>query len=204
MKTIILDGHKFTKTQDRKYYYNSTLRKHLHQYVYEKEYGKVKKGNEVHHKDFNTENNDISNLEEITSLDHHEIHKNNMSEDVKKKLRKNMIENVVPKAVAWHKSEEGKKWHKKNYERNKEVLRRKISTICECCGKEYTATDNGNGKFCSNKCKSKNRRDKKLDDVIKKCIVCGNEFSSNKYYNTQTCCGSCSAILGHHKDDFAS
>ena len=59
MKTIIIDGFKFTMTGGKKYHYNSALRKHLHQYIWEKENGSIPEGHEIHHIDMDTTNNKV-------------------------------------------------------------------------------------------------------------------------------------------------
>lgn len=46
----------------------------LAKFIYEQEYGRIPKGYEVHHKDFNRNNNDISNLIAISKEEHQKIH----------------------------------------------------------------------------------------------------------------------------------
>ena len=65
--------------------------------------------------------------------------------------------------------------------------------VCDQCGKEYMGEK---GRFCSNSCKSKWRRESGIDDEIRKCIVCDEEFSVNKYSDTVTCSRSCGRTLG--------
>jgi endogenous inhibitor of DNA gyrase (YacG/DUF329 family) len=69
--------------------------------------------------------------------------------------------------------------------------------ICECCGKEFEININSasHTRFCSNKCKSKWRRDSGLDDIIKICPICGKEFKTNKYSKTKTCSRECGGIF---------
>lgn len=45
-----------------------------HVFVWEKHYGKIPKGYQVHHKDRNPANNDINNLQLVTPLEHKRIH----------------------------------------------------------------------------------------------------------------------------------
>lgn len=181
MKTIIIDGRRFTLSAGKNYHYNSSLRKHLHQYIWEKENGPIPKGYEIHHIDGNTMNNDITNLMMVTIQEHKEIHSNNMSEERIDYLRKNLNENARPKAIEWHKSKEGSKWHKKHYETTKVKLHAKHEFKCECCGEVFESVNNGINRFCSNKCKSKFRRMNGLDNVTRICVTCGKEFSTNKY-----------------------
>lgn len=45
-----------------------------HRLVWEKYYGKIPDGYQIHHIDFNKTNNDISNLQLVTPLEHKRIH----------------------------------------------------------------------------------------------------------------------------------
>lgn len=201
MKIIIMDGFKFTLVNGKKYHYNSTLRKYLHQYVWEKENGAIPEGYEIHHIDRNTTNNNIENLQLVTKEEHHEIHKIlSWDEDRREWARKNLELNARPKASEWHGSEEGLEWHKKQYNRCKEKLHKKETFKCECCGKKFEGTANGVNRFCSNKCKSKFRRDSGIDDEYRICKVCGKKFKTNKYSKAKTCSRSCANKLRKLKD----
>lgn len=195
MKTIIEDGRRFTLSGDKKYHYNSSLRKHLHQYIWEKHNGDVPKGYEIHHIDFDTTNNDISNLIMLTIKEHKEIHRNNISQERLEFLRSNLSENARPKASEWHKSANGVKWHKEHYETMKNKLHKKEIMTCECCNKAFEGVANGSNRFCSNKCKSKFRRDNGLDNIKRVCVTCGKEFEINKYSKTINCSRSCSSKM---------
>lgn len=68
---IMYDGIKFTPSGHG--YYRATSRtRHisLHRYKYEKEIGIIPEGYDIHHKDWNKQNNDIKNLECISKSDH--------------------------------------------------------------------------------------------------------------------------------------
>lgn len=45
-----------------------------HSIIWEKHYGKIPLGMQIHHKDFNKENNIISNLQLVTPLEHKRLH----------------------------------------------------------------------------------------------------------------------------------
>ena len=196
MKTIILDGYKFTKTGNKKYHYNSTLRKYLHQYIWEKENGSIPKGYEIHHIDQNTDNNSIENLCLLSIKEHQEIHKElSWNEERRERARNNLNKKARPKAKEWHRSEKGKEWHKKHYERMKDKLFIEKEFECEYCKKKYKAINNNTNRFCSNKCKSAWRRKSGIDDVEKVCEICGSKFKTNKYSKTKTCSRSCANRL---------
>ena len=74
---IIYDNIKFYSNGNG--YYKNKNGKHLHRYIWEKYNGKIPEGYVVHHKDHNKSNNNISNLEMISDLEHrheHDIRKN--------------------------------------------------------------------------------------------------------------------------------
>ena len=66
-KYIEYDGLKFCRDDKTGYYLNSTIRKRLHRYVWEKERGEIPEGYHIHHIDKNKANNDISNLALISA-----------------------------------------------------------------------------------------------------------------------------------------
>lgn len=148
------DGYKFRKDKKTGYWLCSTLRKRLHVYIYEKYNGAVPKGMQVHHIDHNKDNNDISNLKLLTRKEHDKIHYEEMSAEEKERRRKNLELNARPKAIEWHKSENGKEWHLKHYEQVKEKLHKKHKFKCEICNKEFESSQI-RSRFCSNVCKSK-------------------------------------------------
>ena len=52
---------------------------YLHREVWKKINGEISEGFDIHHKDENTKNNDIDNLELISKKDHHHKHKEQSS-----------------------------------------------------------------------------------------------------------------------------
>ena len=167
----------------------------MHRYVWYFYNGEIPKGYHVHHKDGDKANNSIDNLECIDGYEHlsqHTLERMHNGEiDVKANLDKARIY-----ASIWHGSEEGRKWHS---EHSKEVWKNMPVTtkICDCCGKEFEININSasHTRFCSNKCKSKWRRDNGLDNVTKICPICGKEFTISKYSKTKTCGKECGRKL---------
>ena len=186
------DGIKFILT-DKGYYRHNGLRKYMHRYVWEYYNGKIPKGYEVHHIDFDRSNNDISNLQLLTRAEHRKLHADLLTEQQREWRRQNMERSARPKAVEWHKSESGLEWHSEHVKQQHENGSFKRNLVCINCGKEYVGTlyKNGGNSFCSNACKSAYRRKNKLDCIERKCIICGNTFMTNKYRPAQTCSRSC-------------
>ena len=71
---IIIDDFKFTINRDGYYECTTCDRLMLHNYNWEKINGKIPKGYEIHHIDFNKINNKIENLQLVTPSEHTKIH----------------------------------------------------------------------------------------------------------------------------------
>src|SRR5690606_24291069 len=100
----------------------------------------------------------------------------------------------IAKAPEWHRSKEGIEWHKQHAKNNNWGVFDLPEKECEKCNKEYKPKTS-HSKFCSNKCKSAWRRESGVDDVKKKCPVCGIEFTRNKYRRSEACSISCGRKL---------
>ena len=191
MSTQKFDGITFV-SDERGYYYNSTHGKiYMHRYVWEYYNGPIPKNHEIHHIDFDRSNNDISNLQLMTKSEHRKIHADLLTDEQREWKRNNLNEKARPKAIEWHKSEEGRQWHREQLSMQRELGIFKHKLICTNCGKTYVGEVNGPNTFCSNACKSAYRRrsGKNLEERI--CVVCGNPFMTDKYKNAKTCSRSC-------------
>lgn len=82
MKIIEFDNKIFKQLGDY-YCYGLTS---LHRYIWEYHNGKIPKNMVIHHKDFNKENNDISNLQLMTEFDHKSLHGKLIKNSGRKKL----------------------------------------------------------------------------------------------------------------------
>src|SRR3990167_10287486 len=89
-----------------KHYKGSRL---LHRIVWEYHNGIIPQKQHIHHKDGDKDNNQIENLQLLPSHYH-------ISMEVKKRsieqMREHMEKNMRPKAILWHKSKEGRLWHR--------------------------------------------------------------------------------------------
>lgn len=182
MEKLIYNNNTFTKMSSG--YYLGRVdgkSKGLHVAIWEHENNtSVPNGHEIHHVDFNRDNNNPENLECLTKSDHCKIHANKSS------FWKNSIVKARSKASDWHKSEEGRKWHKENSKKNWDKIRSNPKNIiCKCCGKEFEALLS-NRVFCSHRCQQK-----KNAKIEKNCKVCDSIFSTNKYRPARTCSRSC-------------
>ena len=160
-------------------------RKRLHVFIWEYFNGQIPKGYEVHHKDHNKSNNEISNLELLSESEHKNIHSVEMTQEQRKQRADNLELKARVKAIEWHKSEKGRDWHKKHYEKIKESLHQRADKCCIVCGNKFSSIKRS--KFCSNKCKSAYRRAAGIDNVERECAICREKFITNKYSQRKYC-----------------
>ena len=160
----------------------------LHREVYKDHFGEIPDGHVVHHIDGDSTNNDPSNLEAVTPEEHIELHDWTDSDPP--------TPQAVEAAAEWHRSEEGREWHRQHWEESLADQFDPVERECDYCGSSFEdRSPDGKGRFCSNNCKTQYRRESGVDDVVKECPVCGEEFATNRYQQSKTCGRSCGAKL---------
>lgn len=194
-KHAIFQGVLFCRDEKTGYYLNSGTSTRLHRAVWESVNGKIPDGYHIHHIDHDKNNNEIENLQLVTSEMHRRIHADELTEEQRENKRQNLNNNARPKASEWHGSKEGITWHKIHYAETKEKLHEKRIFKCAFCGKEYTSEVTGQNRFCSNKCRSAARRQSGVDNEIRKCVCCGKNFITNRYSKGKTCSRLCASRL---------
>lgn len=200
----IFDDLVFRRDKKTGYYLNAKTHKRLHVYVWEHFNGKVPRGCEIHHKDFDKSNNEIGNLQMLTKEEHLRLHGLSWDKERYEKQIDHLNNNARPKASEWHGSESGREWHKEHYEKMKDALYQKKIFVCDNCGKEFEAINHGTNRFCSGACSSAYRRKQGIDNETRICEWCGNEFTTNKYSKAKTCCRSCRNFLRWNKSNSQS
>lgn len=171
----------------------------LHREVYKDHFGAIPDGCDVHHRDGDTSNNDPSNLECLTSEEHQRIHAAASRERGSTPEWREHLERIRPLTVEWHRSEAGRQWHREHGARTWDG-KEPHAAICEHCGAEFaTRATHGNGRFCSNNCKTKWRKASGVDDVERQCAACGSTFTVNRYSATKCCSRSCAWTLRRAK-----
>ena len=193
-EVIVFNGVEYRRMGGRRNYYLSQSKsnagrkgaKGLHVAVWEFYSGQtVPEGYEIHHKDGNPFNNDYSNLECMSRTDHRKATK----QDPEKNRRH--LEKIRDVVNAWHRSEEGRAWHREHARAIK--LEPKIEVVCKCCGKVFLAKKKG-AELCSRACQTKdfNRRHVRTEKRI--CEWCGREFEAGVAYGrngARTCSRTC-------------
>jgi hypothetical protein len=234
MASIKYKGITYSSHKNHKYFYNGLHGRYLHRDIYIEANGPIPEGYHIHHKDGDSLNNSLENLECLTPKQHCAAHSKLAKEDPSKDIYQTRRE--------WQKSEDGVAHHSKLAKNNWEKLKQKILN-CKACGCEYqkyimSKIDNDicypckirakNRKkrirpkkvkikkiipkillnckncgetwdqktskkrlFCSSKCRHYNRLKSKIDNVARKCVMCDNDFSINRYSKTKTCSALC-------------
>ena len=174
-----------------------------HQWVWLNHHFKAPKGYHIHHINDNKSDNRIENLELIKGSRHLGYHmiKHMLDPSKKQKLQK-LCETIRPLTKAWHKSAEGRAWHKFHAIKSNFGNWDPIKYECQECNKEYWSKLKAKGRtrFCSNACKSKWRRHNKLDDIEKKCPICEKVYRTSKYSRSKTCSKICGRIIAKKLD----
>lgn len=201
-ETVIFNGRKFRRYPEsnrrhlRDYFWTSEIKKlkrslSLHQEIWKFSNGDIPKGFEIHHKDRNPLNNDISNLECISHSEHKSKHRGYCSDKKREHLN-----NIRHLANAWHKTKECRELAKKNWDASlgKNFVERNYK--CQRCGKGFVSTVFSKiPKWCSSKCKQANRYQSGATKINQNCIICGIVFLTEKYNPGKTCSFKCRGRL---------
>lgn len=190
-------GYKFTRGEEGTYYRCSKLKKRMHIYVWEYYNGAIPKGYEVHHKDLNKANNDISNLELLTVSEHRKIHASLLTDEQREWKRNNLNTKARPKAIEWHKSEEGLKWHRGIREVKPKVNPHREDLVCSYCGKHYVGErwSKTSATYCSAHCRNMGYKEKHKNDTFSLvCSVCGKQFEGHRR-DLKTCSRICAEAM---------
>lgn len=161
----------------------------LHREVWKHHHGEIPDDHLIHHKDGDPTNNDIENLECITYAEHVDRHPG-------MGLSPSDIQAGIEAAKSWHASDEGREWHSDHWADSLAKAFTEVEKQCDQCGGEFTdRSAQGAGRFCSNACKAKARRERGDDDEERICEICRQPFTVNKYQSTSTCSRRCSGAL---------
>lgn len=170
----------------------------LHREIWKTAHGPIPEGCDIHHKDNNPLNNDLSNLECLTAEEHQARHGNKTKSEEWIVGRTEHLQSVRHLASEWHRSEEGRAWHR---EHAKTVAdqREFVTKVCAHCGVSYQTKDTRTkARFCSSRCKERNSYEDRK--VSLHCAVCGSEFKRPRTSKATHCSMKCAAIGRWNKD----
>jgi hypothetical protein len=128
----------------------------MHRVVWEHFNGKIPDGHHIHHKDGDAGNNGIDNLECLPASTHQHGHKT--TPEALEYAKWHMETRMRPRAIEWHGSEEGLKWHSERGRLNGLIPPKNLYT-CAVCGKQGMAKQK-NKKFCSPVCSQQDFRNR--------------------------------------------
>ena len=191
---IEYNGSKFSKHPKQKYFYATIKgkKKSLHRKTWEDYNGEIPTGYDIHHKDGDQFNNDISNLEIICRKEHARMHGKERAAN-NPEWAKQLAAMGRPGAAKWHGSEDGIKWHLQ-HAANFTFGKFDYGTdTCEQCNGQYTRKTKAT-RFCSNKCKSAWRRHNCPDMAEAQCAKCGTKYQTLKYLPKKYCSKECQPI----------
>ena len=195
---VVYNGYRFVKDKKTGYYLSAKKidgkRERLHRYVYRCEVGDILPGYDVHHVDGDKDNNGPENLRAVLRSKHKAIHAEILKHDESKlaKVRIN-IKKAIKAAPDWHRSQEGREWHTAHGIKSWEGREPRKYTCTEC-GKDFYSIKSfpkGQNTFCSNNCRAAYRRSTGKDKEHRSCIVCGADFTTNKYSKRKFCSRKC-------------
>lgn len=154
------DGVTYHSDKNGQYIYTNKLHKAVYQYYQ----GEIPEGLVVHHKDWNKDNNDVSNLVLLTPSEHSIIHKQEPPEDSPNLFHRKCI--VCDNPFITANSRRNVCSHscamKLNHANKRKNIENKMR-ICKRCGKSFPALESKNGCFCSYACSSYYNRQQKIN-----------------------------------------
>lgn len=146
-------------------YYYQHNGKRLHRAVWKFHNGDIPKGYHIHHKDGDRSNNNIENLELINGREHLARH---MDSPKRKEQARENVKRAIAEAPKWHRSKEGKEWHKQH---GKDVWKDRvpITYYCSYCGKPFETRHKYNedsNRFCCSNHKASFRRRRLRESIV--------------------------------------
>jgi hypothetical protein len=164
--TQYFDGGLYRLWPSEKYW--SRGGKKLHRDVWTSAFGQIPKGCHIHHRDSDPSNNQLSNLECVPANKH-------LSDTWRIRAERGdeghgvFNETARERAAEWHRSEEGRLWHKRHAQRVKSWTKwKREDRPCDHCGTVFQALVRKSGhsqRFCSEVCKAANYRKRKASGL---------------------------------------
>ena len=121
----------------------------LHRAIWEDAYGPIPEGYEIHHVDGDVFNNRVTNLQCVHAVEHQREH---ALERHAAGLMAPPTDECRARAAEWHKSEDGRAWHREHAKQSW-VDREWSARCCNECGREYRTAWPTRSKFCHLNCK---------------------------------------------------
>lgn len=177
-EAVFFNGRKYNRYPDarkrcHRVYYTKAGGGLLHRDVWEHHNGEpVPPGCDIHHADGDPDNNSPENLLCIPSEEHRRVHRRSRQEHGRSEGNLKHLEQCRTDAAAWHRSDEGRNWHREVSAQHlvaaRAALRKKrqqqaenpVLVNCEECGETFPSAT-GRAKLCSTACASRKSRRKR-------------------------------------------
>lgn len=165
----------------------------LHRQVWKDHFGDIPDGYQIHHKDENTLNNDLSNLECVTAKQHLHKHPARLAR-CRSEEQMVHLESIREKTKAWHGSEEGLEWHIQHAKNIGFGQHKLVDVECAICGKSFQTKRKAERNYCSKECNQANQsllwHSGKKFIHAHECQCCGKQFKSDRVVSMY-CSKSC-------------
>jgi len=195
MNTIIYKNQKYWLQTSGRYYQSGRkddAERLLHRRIWADAHGDIPDGHCVHHRDGDWTNNDLDNLECVSSKSHQKGHmQERMADPAYAKQLKEWREQAIKKAPEWHRSPDGIEWHRKH---GKAVWdsRKPVALTCKGCGCGFTSLQPW-AEYCTAPCRQRTDYPKKKT-ATSTCAKCGVSFMHNKYRTRTFCSHKCANL----------
>ncbi len=146
---VYFDGGLYRLWPSERYF--SRGGKKLHRAVWERAFGVIPAGCHIHHRDGDSANNRLANLECLPVVEHRQRRH-------APKNQRGFTPAARAASAAWHASEAGRLWHSRMATRSKSWTKwKRVERACEHCGVVQEMLDRKSGcvqRFCSTTCKA--------------------------------------------------
>lgn len=162
--------------------------KYLNREIFAYYYGEIPEGYEIHHKNENKTDNDISNLQMLTKSEHMFLHSQNkavLTEFTCKECGKIFYANKTVKNY-FCSPKCRSAWRRHNRIDD-------IEKPCSYCGKIFTSNKYDNSDYCSSACANRAKSNHKVlhKKTFFKCQVCGKIYKSQNNGHNKFCSNHC-------------
>lgn len=167
----------------------------LHRQVYLDHHGPIPDGWHVHHQDHDPFNNAPDNLVVATNSEHLAHH---MAGYVADDGQLAHLDRVRPLASEWHRSDDGRAWHREHGVRTWEG-RPLVEHRCQLCGETFETRGKINA-YCSARCRNWAFEHDPKYMVDATCAECDGPFQWHKHKRVKRFCGRDCAARGSGRE----
>lgn len=165
-------GRKFGQNKNNKGYWVATEEQSIyaHRWVWMNHHGEIPDGCHIHHKNGDKSDNSIENLELMKESDHKRLH-----------WKENKVHLY---GLEWHKSEEGRQFHRESW---KVYWKNKPLFSCQCiiCNKSIQVKSVVKPKYCGWRCRTE------ANKIDRSCQQCCKTFRVVRSTAQKYCSAAC-------------